>query len=176
MKSDLHELHESNESIELYERNIRGARKSCYYKLTDDEISEIKISIRTINADEDIFIFNSDEHLHTSYLDATDIVIINGDVLPTTDASESHPRSIMSARAVISHEYYGHRSHRGTPLLANSWEDEYNASRTAAETTPNLTDEERRHLVMDALERKREAGIVPVLDGFERRILYGESY
>ena len=51
------------------------------------------------------------------------------------------------------------------------WLDEYRASRTAAEKTPNLTDEERLHLVMDAIERKREAGIHPVLDEFEKKIL-----
>jgi len=49
------------------------------------------------------------------------------------------------------------------------------ANRTAAEHTPNLTDEERRHLAMDAVERKREAGAEVELDEFLRRVLYGDD-
>ena len=159
----------------ITERNIKGSRKSRYYKLTNDEIEYIKKLIRHIGADENVFVFNSDEYSHTSYSDAADKIIVNGDVLPNEDSNETHPRSVMSPQAVIAHEYYGHYLSKDN-YAVNSWEDEYNASRTAAEITPNLTDEERRHLVMDALERKREAGIVPVLDDFERKTLYGESF
>jgi len=49
------------------------------------------------------------------------------------------------------------------------------SSRMAAEHAPNLTDEERRHLAMDAVERKREAGVPIELDEFLRRILYGDD-
>ena len=156
-------------------RDIKGSRK-VHHVLSADEIEKLKEDILGIDADIKVFDFNNESYEGTCYLDEFDIVIINGNVLPDVKSGSVHPRDIMSTRAVIAHEYYGHRTYRNTKLEKNSWEDEYRASRTAAEITPNLTDEERRHLVMDALERKREAGIVPVPDDFEKKVLYREAF
>ena len=81
----------------------------------------------------------------------------------------------MSARAVIAHEYYGHRAYRGTKLLHGSWNDEFRASYMAAKNAPNLSAEDRRYLILDALERAKEAGISIKTNDFIRRVLY-ENY
>ena len=81
----------------------------------------------------------------------------------------------MSERAVLAHEYYGHRTHRGTTLEKGSWNDEFRASYTAAKICPNLTDEDRRYLILDAIERAKEAGINIRYNDFIRRVLYGKE-
>ena len=53
------------------------------------------------------------------------------------------------------------------------WEDECRASITAAKITPNLTSEERRDLVMDAVYRARESGQLIEMDDFMKEIVYG---
>ena len=155
-------------------KTIHGARKSPFYILTYDDISFLKNEIIRIGADISIFKFNDPRFRGTGYSDSLDVVILKGNVLPDLTSGTTHPRDVMSPCAVIAHEYYGHRFYRNSPLPNDYWQDEYRASRNAAEITPNLTDEERQHLVMDALERKREAGINPVLDEFEKKILYGK--
>jgi len=156
-------------------RDVKGARRSPFYVLTESDIAGLLDDIRAIEADESVFIFNTDLVRGTSYIDAIDKIAVNGNVFPDSESGSTHPRDIMSARAVLAHEYYGHRANKGTALPQGHWEDEFRASRMAAEHTPNLTDEERRHLAMDAIERKREAGIDVELDEFLRRVLYGNS-
>lgn len=158
-------------ALEQY-RDVNGARKSPFYMLTENDIGKLLDDIKFIEADVSVFRFNDDRVRGTGYIDAIDRVIIRGNVFPDTVSGSKHPRDIMSTRAVLAHEYYEHRVNRNTDLAQGCWEDEYRASRTAAEITPNLTDEERRHLVLDAIERKREAGIKVELDDFMRRILY----
>jgi len=157
------------------QRDVNGARKSPFYVLTDADIAKLIDDIRAIEADENAFVFNCDLVRGTGYIDAMDIIAVRGNVFPDTTSGSRHPRDIMSPRAVLAHEYYGHRASRGTEFPQGHWEDEYRASRMAAEITPNLTDEERRYLVSDAMERKREAGIVPGIDDFMRGILYGDE-
>lgn len=79
----------------------------------------------------------------------------------------------MSSRAVIAHEYYGHRVFRGTKLERGSWNDEFRASYMAAKHAPNLSDSDRRYLILDALERAKESGISVKYNDFIRRVLYG---
>ena len=146
-----------------------GGRKSPFYILTDKEISLLKEDIRTIGADESIFKFNVGRQ--TSYHDKLDIIKVCGDVLP--DNSSTHPRDVMSSRAVLAHEYYGHRAYRNTRLPEGSWNDEFRASYMAAKNAPNLTDDDRRYLVLDALERAKEKGITIKHNDFIRRVLYG---
>jgi len=153
-------------------RSVNGSRKSPYHDLSESEIESLKKDILSIDADLNIFVFNDDRANGTSYLDDIDVIVVRGNVLPDTSSGSAHPRDIMSARAVLAHEYYGHRKHRHTDLEPGDLEDEYRASRTAAEITPGLTTEERRHLVLDAMERKREMGVIPELDDFMRRILH----
>ena len=79
----------------------------------------------------------------------------------------------MSVRAVLAHEYYGHRAFRGTNLSQGSWNDEFRASYMAAKTAPGLSKEDRRLLVLDALERAKSAGVSVRYNNFIRGVLYG---
>lgn len=150
-------------------RNLaNGNRRSALYPLTDSEIAALKEDIKTIGADESKFIFNSGDS--TSYSDKHDVIFVRRDVFP--DTNSIHPRDLMSTRAVLAHEYYGHRTHRGTKLTNGSWNDEFRASYSAAKNTPNLSDEDRRYLILDALERAKESGVSIKYNNYIRRMLY----
>ena len=79
----------------------------------------------------------------------------------------------MSERAVLAHEYYGHRANKGTYLPEGSWNDELRASYFATKNTPNLCDKDRLYLIMDAIERTKEAGVTIVYNDFMKGCLYG---
>lgn len=159
----------------IKERNISsrkmaaGMRKSPSHILSNQEIESLKCDIKSIGADESVFEFNKGRY--TGYNDKTDKIKIRGDVLP--DTNSQHPRDLMSSRAVIAHEYYGHRAFRGTKVQKGAWNDEFRASYTAAKNTPNLSGEDRKYLVLDAIERAKESGITIKNNDFIRRILYG---
>jgi len=84
----------------------------------------------------------------------------------------SWPRSAMSSKAALGHEL-GHAKHRGTKLPVGAWNDEFRASYWAAKNLANLSEHDRIHLVLDALERAREAGVHVSINAFMRRVLYG---
>lgn len=146
-----------------------GLRTMPSHKLTDLEIESLKRDIEAIGADEHVFKFNSGRR--TGYDDVLDEIRVCGDVLP--DTKSNHPRDLMSQRAALAHEYYGHRAYRGTDVPVGSWNDEFRASYMAAKNCPNLSDEDRRYLVLDALERAKESGITIKYNEFIRRTLYG---
>lgn len=158
-----------------FERSIssrsmaNGLRKPATHILSEIEIEIVKEDIIAIGADEKVFRFNSG--FQTSYSDKFDVIFVRGDVLP--DETSQHPRDLMSTRAVIAHEYYGHRVYRGTKLKKGSWNDEFRASYMAAKNTPNLSHEDRRYLILDALERAKESGVTIKNNDFIRRTLYG---
>lgn len=93
----------------------------------------------------------------------------------------------MSVRAVLAHEYYGHRPYREqyiredndtsdgsiNKIMARAWADEFRASYMAAKNAPNLSDDDRRLLILDSLSRANEAGISIKYNDFIRRVLYG---
>ena len=83
----------------------------------------------------------------------------------------------MSPRAVLAHEYYGHKYFDDIFGIKNppqgSWNDEFRASYNAAIMAPNLTDEDRMYLMLDALERAKQAGVNIRITDVIRRILYG---
>jgi len=151
-------------------RNANGLRQGMR-KLTESEIEHLKSEIRAIEAD--ISVFDFDNYKVTGYMDDVDVISVASNVFP--DLTSNHPRDLMSERAVLAHEYYGHRAFRGTTLLPQSGEDEYRASMTAAKNSPNLSDEDRRYLVLDALDRAQTAGIEVHHDDFIRRTVYGNS-
>ena len=100
---------------------------------------------------------------------------MRGDVLP--DAVYSvHPRDMMSVRAVLAHEYYGHRPNRGTLLQKGSWNDEFRASYMASRNAPGISDQDRIFLVLDAMERAKDAGITIRWNSYMRRVVYGGDY
>ena len=69
----------------------------------------------------------------------------------------------MSQRAVLAHEYYGHKYFDDLfgdkNPLPGAWTDEFRASYNAALNAPNLTETDRMYLMADALERAKEAGV-----------------
>ncbi len=88
---------------------------------------------------------------------------------------------MMSIRAVLAHEYYGHRTFRDEyldDLFSNrtttpEWQDECRASITAAKIAPGLTQMDRYHLVQDAVRRAEEYGQWIKTDSFMKEVLYG---
>ncbi len=158
------------ESRNITSRNLpNGLRTAPSHILTDDEISALKKDIESIGADLNVFKFNVGRR--TGYDDVLDEIRVKGDILP--DLSSKHPRDRMSARAALAHEYYGHRANRGTDVPKGAWNDEFRASYMAAKNCPNLSDEERQDLVLDALERAKERGVTIKNNDFIRRTLYG---
>ena len=153
----------------MTKRKASGLRRSPFILLTDEDIEFVRGEIQAIAADEDVFLFNVGDH--TSYYDPTDKVLVVGNIFP--DLNSNHPRDLMSVRAVLAHEYYGHRANRGTPLKQGSWNDEFRASYMAAKNAPNLSDQDRKYLILDALDRAKAAGVPIKHNVFIRRILYG---
>ena len=147
-----------------------GMRKSPFIPLSDEDKAHLLEEIAAIEADPKHFVFR--DGFGTGYSDDRDIVFVSSNVFPPSDGS-NHPRDLMSERAVLAHEYYGHRANRGTNLAKGSWNDEFRASYTAAKQCPNLTDEDRAYLILDAIERAHEAGVSIRYNDFMRRVLYG---
>lgn len=163
-------VEKSGESGIMKERGMaNGMRTSPYHILTESEIETLNKDIKAIGADKSIFKFN--KGTRTGYDDITDEIFVKGDVLP--DLNSTHPRDLMSSRAALAHEYYGHRANRGTKLPKGAWNDEFRASYMAAKNCPNLTDEDRRYLILDALERAKEKGVTKQHNEFIRKTLYG---
>lgn len=161
-----------------------GNRRSPFYVLSDDDIAAIKQEIAAIGADEKDFVFNSESVRGTCFLARDGKVHIKGNVFP--DDHSDHPRDKLSVRAVLAHEYYGHRPNRQQYLIEDSvtsdeersrlislmWADEFRASYMAAKNAPGLTDEDRQYLIMDAIIRAQEAGVSIRYNDFMRRVLY----
>jgi len=153
----------------INDRKAGGLRRSPFHILSETEIEYLKNEIRVIEADERVFVFNKGNG--TGYRDETDMIQVRSDVFP--DINSIHPRDLLSERAVLAHEYYGHRVYRNTKLMDGSWNDEFRASYMAVKNTPNLTYDDRHYLILDAIERAKEAGVTIIYNGFMRRILYG---
>ena len=158
-----------SDNVQLLNRKANGLRKSATLPLSNEDIIFLKSEIKNIGADENIFIFNSG--VSTGYNDKYDIIRITSNVFP--DENSLHPRDLMSARAVLAHEYYGHRAYRNTKLAPGSWNDEFRASYSAAKNCPNLSLQDRAYLIMDAIERAKEVGVTIKYNEFMRRVLYG---
>ena len=166
-------------------RTAAGNRKSPLYELTEQDIKFVSTEIETIGADLNDFVFNSKAVRGTCFLASDGKVHIKGNIFP--DENSKHPRDIMSVRAVLAHEYYGHRPYReqyiredndNSPdsinrIMSRAWADEFRASYMAAKNTPNLSDEDRYFLIRDSLSRAKEAGVSIKYNDFIRRVLYG---
>jgi len=150
-------------------RKANGLRRGENRRLTADEIEHLKTEIAAIDADIDVFDF--EKHIFTGYVSDYDQVNIAPNVFP--DLNSTSPRDRMSERAVLAHEYYGHRTHRNTTLNKGSWNDEFRASYIAAKITPNLSNEDRQYLILDALDRAKESGVNITLNSFMTEVLYG---
>ena len=165
-----------------------GLRKPPSRVLNEDEIRLLMEDIRAIDADESVFVFNSENVRGTSYRPQNDTIYVKGNVI--SDHNSKRPRDLMSPRAVLAHEYYGHRPYRQLYMsefekndlgddafllkMANrEWVDEFRASYMAARNAPQLSDEDRRYLMLDALERAKEANASVKHNDFIRMVLHG---
>ena len=89
----------------------------------------------------------------------------------------------MSVGAVLSHEYYGHRTYRNEYIsdrekgidyhTTEEWQDECRASITAAKSSPGLTQKDKADLVMDAVYRADEYNHYIEMDSFMKEVVYG---
>ena len=150
-------------------REASGYRQSPQNIISNDEIGMLMADIDAIKANRDDFRFN--EGNRTGFSDETGLVYVRGDVFP--DKSSPHPRDKMSARAVLAHEYYGHYEFSPSKYEAGDWRDEMRASYVAALKTPNISDEDRKYLMLDAYERAKEAGHYFLYSEKARGIIYG---
>ena len=162
---------EEMQTKDVFEHLAAGNRRSPFYILTEDDIKAVELEIEAIKAEKDSFIFNSEVVRGTCFLARDGKIHIKGNIFP--DEYSDHPRDKMSIRAVLAHEYYGHRPYRNQYLLEDSlvsleersklaslmWADEFRASYMAAKNAPGLTAEDRRYLILDSLSRAKEAGV-----------------
>lgn len=164
-----------------------GMRDTSKTPLTQGEIEYIKSEIRRIGADPSVFVFNDEEHLSlsTCYNFVEDRIYITRNIFPDEKYGSTHPRDLMSVRAVLAHEYFGHRPYRDEYLFDMQqgnefhttpiWQDECRASINAAKTAHNLTDRDKSNLVMDAIYRAKEFGHLIEMDDFMKEVVYGYS-
>ena len=150
-------------------RSAGGLRRSPFVLLTDEDIEKLQNDIQAIGADIDVFLFNIG--FQTGYSDETGFINIRGDVFP--EKSSTHPRDMMSERAVLAHEYYGHYLFTPSKFEAGDWRDEFRASYISSINAPNLSDDDRRYLMLDAYERAKEGGRILEYSKKAREIIYG---
>lgn len=146
-----------------------GLRQPASRILTDEEIESIKKDSKALGIDDKLLRFNQGSA--TGFLDSRRCINVRGDILPDNDSKIARDR--MSQRAVLAHEYYGHFLHHPSEYNIGDWRDEFRASYDAAVIAPNLADEDRALLMIDAYDRAREAGQILDYDETARRIIYG---
>lgn len=147
-----------------------GMRKSPSYVLSAKEIEGILTDADEIGVDRSILAINNGKQ--TGFSEVSGRINIRGDVLP--DLTSKIARDRMSPRAVLAHEYYGHYKNNPSEYDIGDWRDEFRASYDAAKNAPNLSAEDRAHLMIDAYDRAREAGVFLEYDSLARRIIYGK--
>lgn len=164
-----------------------GMRDTSKTPLSESEIMFVKSEIDRIGADRSVFIFNDEEHimLSTCYNFVEDKIYVTRNVFPDEKYGSTHPRGLMSVRAVLAHEYYGHRPYRDEYMYDMErgddfhtipiWQDECRASISAAKTACNLTQIDKSYLVMDAIYRAKEFGHLIEMDDFMKEVIYGYS-
>jgi len=150
-------------------RSASGRRRNPFILLTTNEIEFLKNEIKVINATVGAFRFN--EGTRTGFSDDEGLIYIRNDIFP--DITSTHPTDRMSERAVLAHEYYGHFLFSPSEFRIGDWRDEMRASYIAALVTPNLSDQDRAYLILDAYERAKEAGYYFKYSKKARDILYG---
>ncbi len=174
-----------SDAVQNEKHAAAGNRRSPFYNLTDKDIETVKIEIKAIGANVDDFVFNSNCVRGTCFLASDGKIHIKGNIFP--DENSAHPRDKLSVRAVLAHEYFGHRPYREQYLredsdtspdainiiMSRAWADEFRASYMAAKNAPNLSQEDRAMLILDSLSRAEEAGVSIKYNDFIRRVLYG---
>lgn len=160
----------NNDDIIKSERRMSNRlRTSPSHILTDSEINEIKEYSSELNIPIEVLRFN--EGGRTGFSDIQGIINVRGDILP--DINSTYNRDLMSQRAVLAHEYYGHYKNHPSKFRIDDWRDEFKASYDAAINAPNLSDAERRSLMIDAYDRAKEAGVTVKYNKKARLLIYG---
>ena len=151
-------------------RNMaNGMRQSPFVMLDDEQINQIRQFATELEVPQEILSFNTGTQ--TGFVDGTNIIHIRGDIFP--DKSSLNNRDLLSEKAVLAHEYYGHYMHDPWQFRIGDWRDEFRASYSAAISAPGLTELERRMLMLDAYDRAKEAGVTVKYYKKARRIIYG---
>lgn len=151
-------------------RNMaNGQRRSPLYNLNNNEINSVLNDADALGVPKEILEFNAGAQ--TGFSDRYEKIYIRGDILP--DLNSSNLRDKLSIKAVLAHEYYGHYKSHPSIFRVGDWRDEFRASYRAALDAPNLSDEERRMLMLDAFDRAKEAGVTVKYNREARRIIYG---
>lgn len=148
-----------------------GMRKSPFYILNDEEIKAIKTEADNLGIPKNILRFNEGDI--TGFVDSQMLINIRGNILP--DLNSANIRDRLSVKSVLAHEYYGHYKNHPSSFRIGDWRDEFRASYCASIDAPNLTDEERRLLMIDAYDRAKEAGVKVNYNNKARRIIYGSD-
>ena len=124
--------------------------------LTSEEVQIIKKEIKRIEADESVFVIDTEKPRKTLYDELSDKVYVGSNVFPDLE-NPLNMTDKLTVACVLAHEYYGHRSMRDEYLkeevdTTNSSLDEFKASFFAYKNTPNLTEDEREMLLYQAYE------------------------
>ena len=168
-----------------FNRNMSlGMRSGIGRVLSQEEINFILGEARSIKMDVTKIRFNDSIHNRTCYVPDDDVIYIGSDIFPDTKSMSTNPIDLLSVKAVLAHEYYGHRPRRQQYLDEENnkidrmdyWEDEYKANYDAAKNTPNLSDMDRYRLIQSAIRRCEEAGVFLERDKFITEVLYGTEY
>lgn len=167
--------YERFDKISSDESNMRnmsnGMRTSPRHVLAEAEIKAIKQDADAIDVPVSVLRFNEGDQ--TGYSDRYGVIYVRGDVLP--DKNSHLLRDRMNQKCVLAHEYYGHYVTAPSPFRVGEWRDEFKASYRAALDTPNLTDDERRDLMLDAYDRAKEAGATVKYNKNARMLIYGNE-
>ena len=78
-------------------RYVNGNRKSPFHTLTEEEIAILLAEAESIGIDTSVLRFNYQKVKGTSYIDALDVIAVNGNVLPDHHSGSAHPRDLMSS-------------------------------------------------------------------------------
>lgn len=168
--------------FKINEANMPNGRRCLEnIPLTQEEVDFLKGEIRAIDADESIFVFNEFGHLaKTCYSLLDDKIFVGRDVFPNIKMSSSHPRDLLTPRAFLACEYYGHRHECRYYLPKNKeiksmpcWKNRGYASINAALVTPNINQSERASLVRLAGKCSKEYGQTFALTKELKDIMYG---
>ena len=151
-------------------RNMaNGMRKSPFNILDDEQIDMINSYADELKIPREILRYNVGTQ--TGFVDGGKFINIRGDIFP--DINSNNNRDLLSEKAVLAHEYYGHMKHDPSQFRIGDWRDEFRASYSAAINAPGLSDSERRMLMLDAYDRAKEAGVAVKYNEKARKIIYG---
>ena len=146
-----------------------GQRTSPHHILTKSEIDSVLADADSLGVPRSLLRFNAKSQ--TGFYEDDGVIYIRGDILP--DLRSLALRDNLTQKAVLAHEYYGHYMSNPSNYRVGDWRDEFRASYNAAVNALNLSDDERRMLMLDAYDRAKEAGVTVKYNKKARELIYG---